>query len=67
MFCCIRLSIISCCVFQCDQYACQGIEVIFMMVNSSSMSFFGSQKGMNFLNRRPDILSDFAIFSKGTD
>ena len=54
------------CVFQCDQYACQGIEVAFMMVNSCSLSFFGSQKGMDFLNQRPDILRDFAIFLTGT-
>ena len=54
-------------VFQCDMYACVGVEVVAMMAGkiSSSISYTGSHKGMNFMNKRLDILSDFVNFSRG--
>ena len=52
-------------VFQCGKYGCLGVEVMVAMANKSenSISYQGSQKGIDFLSKRPDILSDFFLFS----
>ena len=54
-------------LFQCDKFSCYGAEVFFVMVQKSdnNVSSKGTQKGVDFLRQRADILQDFAKFTKG--
>ena len=48
-------------------YAYLGMEVAVMIggKDSSRISYTGSPKGMDFMSKRLDILTDFVIFSRG--
>ena len=49
-------------------YTFVGMEVVAMIAGkvSSSISYTGSPMGIDFMNERLDILSDFVNFSRGT-
>ena len=68
MIYCVHKNACHSIIFQCDKFACVGVEVFFVMAGTSdsSVSSQGSQKGMDFLTQRTDILKDFAQFFKGT-
>ena len=49
-------------------YTFVGMEVVAMIAGkvSSNISYTGSPMGIDFINKRLDILSDFVNFSRGT-